>query len=77
MTDDDIYGGARIRILPLPHDQYVIIIDRAGMLRAGEQEPWSAFRDATLTRLDQRCVGIFRYAKDCELPGDVQGLPDV
>jgi hypothetical protein len=66
----DEYGAARLRVLPLPNRQFLLVMDRAGSVASDpdRMEEWLILRNLTLSRLGPECVGFFRFAGDCDIP---------
>lgn len=67
MTDES--KPMRMRVMPLPHDQYVIVIDRmpehlANTINGSEAVEW--LRGKT----DGRCVGLLAFGEDAEVDLD-------
>jgi hypothetical protein len=69
VTDEPIYGSARLRVLNLPNGQFLLIMDRAGFVAVepDKMEEWLILRNLTLSRMGPECVGFFRFAGECEI----------
>lgn len=65
------WGSARLRKVALPGEQYLLVLDRAGLFEGDEVRRQDAIAGTkiVLDRVGPQCAGVWRFAGELTLEG--------